>query len=206
MGREKVVRVSRQARVRLRPLTRGERATLTAKLRQGSLPALLHRRYRVIALVRSGCSVPEAAARAEWNNQNVYHWVHRFNQSGLSSFERPSNPRGRIPILTAAQLEDLVATALTKPETLGLPFTTWTVRTLNAYCQRKKLLPPFSDEWVRRLLRRSGLSAQRIRTWKHSDDPAFAKKGGASAPSSAAARRDRRWSASTSGARSSAGR
>jgi len=179
---------------------------LRSKLRQGSLPQQLHRRYRVIALVRSGCSILEAAARAEWNNQNVYHWVHRFNASGFASFERPSNPRGRVPIITAQQLQDLIDTALTSPERLGLPFTTWTVRTLNAYCQKKRLLPPFSDEWVRQLLRRKRLSAQRIRTWKHSDDPQFGPKAGASAPSSAAARRARRSSASTSGARSSADR
>lgn len=206
MGRRKAVRVSRQAHVRLRPLTRSERATLQSKLRQGSLLARLHRRYRVIALVREGCSIREAAARTDWSNQNVYHWVHRFNRSGFASFERPSNPRGRVPIISARQLRELCDTALTQPDKLGLPFTTWTVRTLNEYCQQKRLIPAFSDEWVRLLLRRSGLSAQRIRTWKHSDDPAFAKKADASAPSSAAARRARRWSASTSGARSSAGR
>lgn len=206
VGQEKAVRMSRLTRVQLRPLTRGERVTLKAKLRQGSLAARLHRRYRVIALVRGGCSILEAAARADWNNQNVYHWVHRFNDSGFDSFERPSNPRGRVPVITARQLQDLIDTALTSPQKLGLPFTTWTVRTLNEYCQRKKLLPPFSDEWVRCLLRRARLSAQRIRTWKTSNDPAFAKKGDASAPSSSTARRARRSSASMSGARSSAGR
>ncbi len=192
--------------VRLRTLTRGERATLKAKLRTVSLPARLHRRYWLIAEVRSGRSIPEAGRRAGLHPGSGYLWVHHFNQSGFASFERPSNPRGRIPLITAQQLQDLIDTALTKPETLGLPFTTWTVRTLNAYCQKKKLLPPFSDEWVRQLLRRRRLSAQRIRTWKHSDDPQFAKKAHASAPSSGAARRARRWSASTSGARSSAGR
>jgi len=198
--------MARPANVRLRALTRREQAVLRAKLRQGSLPARLHRRYRVIAELRSGHTFAEAASRAGLNVNNTALWVHRFNESGFSTFERPSNPRGRVPLITARQLQDLIDTALTPPPKLGLPFTTWSVRTLNAYCQRKKLLPPFSDEWVRQLLRRARLSAQRIRTWKHSDDPAFAKKAGASAPSSAAARRDRRWSASTSGARSSAGR
>ncbi len=198
--------VGRPTTVRLRPLSRAEQHELSAKLRQVSLPARLHRRYRVIALVRSGCSIPEAANRAGLNADSAYLWVHRCNASGFASFERPNNPRGRIPFITAQQLQDLIDTALTPPPKLGLPFTSWSVRTLNAYCQKKKLLPPFSDEWVRQLLRRKRLSAQRIRTWKHSDDPAFAKKAHASAPSSAAARRDRRWSASTSGARSSAGR
>lgn len=165
---------------------------LRAKLRVGSLPTLLHRRYRTIALVREGRSISEAARQAGWSHQNVYHWVHRFNESGFASFERASNPRGRIPIITAQQLQDLIDTALTSPEKLGLPFTTWTVKRLNAYCQNKRLLPPFSDEWVRQLLRRKRLSAQRIRTWKHSADPAFAKKAPASAPSSGAARRARR--------------
>lgn len=165
---------------------------LRAKLRQGSLPTLLHRRYQAIATVREGGSVFEAAQRCGWSNQNVYRWVHRFNASGFASFESPPNPRGRVPIISARQLQDLIDTALTSPERLGLPFTTWTVKRLNAYCQKKKLLPPFSDEWVRQLLRRRRLSAQRIRTWKHSDDPDFAKKASASAPSSATSRRARR--------------
>ncbi len=198
--------MARTTNARLRPLTRGERGTLHAKLRQGSLPARLHRRYRVIALVRAGYTFAEAAGRAGLNVNSTALWVRRFNEGGFRTFERPNNPRGRVPIITAKQLRELLDVALSSPATLGLPFTTWSVRTLNEYCQKEKLIAPFSDEWVRLLLRRAGLSAQRIRTWKHSDDPQFAKKGDASAPSSAAARRDPRWSASTSGARSSAGR
>src|SRR5215813_13840560 len=38
------------------------------------------------------------------------------------------------------------------------------------------VLPPFCDEWVRRLLRGAGMRAQRIRTWKTSHDPAFDRK------------------------------
>ena len=198
--------MTRTATVQLRPLTRREHATLRSKLREVSLATRLHRRYRFIAELRSGHPVAEAARVAGLTSQAGYELLHHFNDSGFSRFERPNNPRGRIPLITARQLQALIDTALTSPEKLGLPFTSWSVRTLNAYYQRKKLLPPFSDEWVRQLLRRQRLSAQRIRTWKHSDDPAFAKKAHASAPSSGAARRARRWSASTSGARSSAGR
>ena len=198
--------MARPANVRLRALTRGERATLSAKLRQGSLPARVHRRYRVIVLVRAGHTFSDAASRAGLNVNNTSLWVHRFNASGFATFERPNNPRGRIPIITAKQLQALVDTALSSPATLGLPFTTWSVRTLSEYCQERKLIPPFSDEWVRLLLRKAGLSAQRIRSWKTSDDPRFGPKGDASAPSTRTVRRARRSSASMSGARSSAGR
>ena len=198
--------MARPLNVCLRALTRREQAVLRAKLRQVSLPAQLHRRYRVIDLVRAGHTFSDAASRAGLDKNRPSLWVRRFNASGFSTFERPANPRGRVPIITARQLQALVDTALSSPEKLGLPFTTWSVRTLSEYCEKKRLIPPFSQEWVRVLLRKAGLSAQRIRTWKHSNDPAFAKKAGASAPSSSTARPIRRSSASTSGARWSAGR
>ncbi len=50
--------------VRLRPLTRSERRVLKDKLRDLSLPARIHQRYRVIAEVAAGRRVAEAAERA----------------------------------------------------------------------------------------------------------------------------------------------
>jgi hypothetical protein len=57
-----------------------------------------------------------------------------------------------------------------------LPFTQWSVAKLSAYCRGKGILPEITDEWVRRLLRREGLSAQRTKTWKKSPDPEFEVK------------------------------
>lgn len=190
------------ATVGLRPLTRSERTRLAAKVRDLKLPTRINRRYRVIAEVRRGCSVHEAAERAGTNLQSAYDWVHRFNASGFRTFEAVSNPRGRVPIITTAQLQRLVEVALSSPRAFGLPYSAWTVPKLAAYCREHKLIPPFCDEWVRRLLRQAGLSAQRIRTWKTSSDPRFGPKALASAPSAAAAPRGaRRSSATTSGAR-----
>lgn len=42
----------------------------------------------------------------------VYDSVHRFNASGFTTFEQPSNPRGRVPVITATQLRDLIDVAL----------------------------------------------------------------------------------------------
>jgi hypothetical protein len=44
------------------------------------------------------------------------------------------------------------------------------------YCWQRKPLHPVTDEWVRRLLGREGLNAQRVRTRKTSTDPAFDRK------------------------------
>ncbi|MDE3193625.1 MAG: helix-turn-helix domain-containing protein [Chloroflexota bacterium] len=192
--------------VELRPLTSAERKVLATKLRTRSLSAQVHQRYRVIAEVRSGCSLRTAADRIGITPETASRWVHRFNADGFRSFEAVPNPHGRMPIITRKQILELIDIALSDPRKLGLPFTTWSVRTLTEYCRERRLIPPFSEEWIRRILHREGFSPQRIRTWKTSSDPRFLAKKGASAPSTSGAPGARRSSASTSGARSSSDR
>jgi transposase len=162
--------------VRLRRLTRREERLLHGKLRDLSLSVRIHQRYRVIEEVRKGRAVVEAAERVGCHFTVAYDWVRRFNKSGFETFEQVPNPKGRPPILRAEQLRDLVDVALSSPTERGLPFSVWSVAKLAEYCRAKHLLPEVTDEWVRRLLRREGLSAQRIRTWKTSHDPHFDSK------------------------------
>ena len=174
--------------VALRPLTRREQRILQDKLKDLSLSARVHQRYRIIDEIRKGRTVLDAADRVGCHFTAAYDWVRRFNESGWTTFERVSNPKGRPPILKAEQLRELVDVALSSPEERGLPFSVWSVPKLAEYCRQRRLLPPVTDEWVRRLLRREGLTAQRVRTWKTSSDPAFDRKKNASAGSTAAAR------------------
>jgi transposase len=175
--------------VRLRALTRGERRMLQAKVADRRLPVRLHRRYRLIAEVAQGRSLAAAADRVGCDVTMGYQWVHRFNASGFGTFEQAPNPQGRRPIITGPQIRELIDVALSSPAERGLPFSAWTVPKLAEYCRRRGLLPPITDEWVRRLLRREGLRAQRIRTWKTSNDPAFDRKKNASGSSTGRARR-----------------
>lgn len=176
-------------RVRLRRLTRREQQVLGRKLRELQLSAQLHRRYRIIQAAQRAPSVPAAAHAVGCDITTAYHWVARFNASGFTTFERPTNPHGRRPIITSEQLRELMEVALSSPRERGLPFSTWSVPKLAAYCRDRDLIPPYCDEWVRRLLRGAGLRAQRIRTWKTSTDPAFDRKKKRSAGSTRIARR-----------------
>jgi transposase len=188
--------------VELRQLTRAEQQLLRRRLKDLSLSARVHQRYRIIEQVRQGRPPLDVADRIGCHFTVVYDWIRRFNESGFSTFEQVPNPKGRPPILRAEQLRELVDVALSSPEERGLPFSTWSIPKLAEYCRDEGLLPPVTDEWVRRLLRREGLTPQRIRTWKTSHDPAFDRKKTPSAASTAPARRARRSSASTSGGRS----
>lgn len=106
----------------------------------------------------------------------VYDWIHNFNKEGFSKFEGVTNPNGRPATITSKQIRHLIKISLSRPEDLGLPFTEWSIAKLHDYCKAKKLLPPCSDEWVRRLLRREGITHQRTKTWKNSPDPDFEVK------------------------------
>jgi transposase len=175
--------------ISLRPLKPGEKQVLTAKIRDLSLAARVHQRYRIVDQVQRGYSLAETADRVGCHFTVAYDWIHRFNESGFTSFEQVANPKGRPPILRAAQLRELVEVALSNPQERGLPFSNWSVPKLADYCRSKHLLPTVTDEWVRRLLRREGLTAQRIRTWKTSSDPHFDRKKNSSADSTAPVRR-----------------
>jgi len=176
-------------RIPLRPLTASEQRVLRAKLQDLTLSVRVHQRYRIVDQVRRGFGLKQAAERGGCHFTVAYDWVHRFNHSGFTTFEQVPNPKGRPPILRAAQLRELVDVALSSPAERGLPFSVWSVSKLAEYCRGRKLLPPVTDEWVRRLLRREGLSAQRVRTWKTSTDPAFDRKKNASGRSIGAVRR-----------------
>ena len=148
----------------LRALTLKEQRALRAKLKDRSLSMRICQRYRIIDEVRRGRSVAEAAARVGCHFTAAYDWVRRFNESGWTTFDRVSNPKGRPPILRAEQLRKLVNVARS-----GLPFSAWSVSKLAEYCRRRRILPPVTDEWVRRLLRRQGITARRLRTRRTSD-------------------------------------
>ena len=170
---------------RMRPT---ERRLLATKLRTSTLPVRLHQRYRIVGEATRGRTGAEIADRVGCNLKTVHRWLHRFNTSGFETFERATNPWGREPILLGPQVRELVKVALSRPADLGLPFTEWSTAKLTAYCKQRGLLPPITDEWVRRVLRREGVTPQRLKTWKASPDPAFEAKKRASSASTSSGR------------------
>jgi len=184
-------------------LTEDESERLEQRLREKRLPAKIYERYRIIAMVHGGMT-PSAASRAVGcSDGKAEHWTHRFNDSGFTTFEKQPNHPGRPNIIDSQQVRSLIRIALSRPEDLGLPFTQWSVAKLKAYCLKQGLIPPITDEWVRRLLRREGVSYQHTKTWKESNDPEYEVKKTPSSTSTSTAPRTEWSSVSTSAARSS---
>lgn len=106
----------------------------------------------------------------------IYDWIERFNHSGFEGFSDPPNPEGRPSTLSSAQIREMIKIAVSRPADLGLPYTQWSVPKLRSYLVKRGLFPDFSNEWIRRLLHREGISLQHTKTWKESPDPDFEEK------------------------------
>lgn len=165
------------SKLTVRRLKADERPVLEEKLADKTLSAYVLDRYRIIKAIAEGFSPTEVARILGCERPTIYQWVYNFNKKGFTEFEKVTNPHGRPPIMTSENLRQLVKISLSRPEDLGLPFTVWSVAKLSDYCRARDLLPEVSNEWIRRLLRREGLSLQRTKTWKQrSHDPEFEKK------------------------------
>jgi hypothetical protein len=77
----------------LRTLTRAEQRELTAKLKDLSLAARVHQRYRLIEELRGGRPIADAADRVGCSHALACDWVRKFNDSGFRRFESASARR-----------------------------------------------------------------------------------------------------------------
>src|SRR4051812_40668831 len=119
----------------------------------------------------SGTLVPAIARLVAANEDTVRDVIHAFNERGLAALD-PQWAGGRPRLIRDEDVAFIVTTATTRPETLGLPFTHWSVRKLAAYMRRNdQHVVRVSRERLRQILRDAQISFQRTRTWKDSHDP-----------------------------------
>ena len=169
--------MARPTTIYLRKLRKGEKELLRRKLRDKTVSARIYERYRVIEIAQQGFSAAEIAERSGMHITGIYDWIERFNDYGFEGFNDPPNPDGRPSTLSAKQIRQMIKIALSRPTDLGLPYTHWSVAKLRSYLVSKLgIFPDYTQEWMRRLLRREGVSFQRTKTWKESPDPDFEVK------------------------------
>ena len=84
---------------------------------------------------------------------------------------------GRPRRITTGDEAFIVETARTRPARLGRPFTRWSLRELSAYlADNPTRVVVIGPERLRVLLARAGVTFQRTKTWKESNDPQWDAK------------------------------
>jgi transposase len=166
----------------VRDLTTEESEIVKQQARSRTEPARVVARAKIIWLSHQGLLVPAIAEELRLKQQTVRLWLKRFNAKGLAGLQ--DNPRsGRPDIYTIEQVGEVIATALTNPQTLNLPFGSWTLDRLEAYLNDVKGIA-IKRSRIDDILIAEGLRWRKQETWfSERVDPDFAAKRGPSQPS-----------------------
>jgi transposase len=164
--------------VRARRLTETEGQVLLRIVRRGRQGTIRVRRAMIIMASSSGTTVQAIARLVAADDGTVRAVIHTFNATGLAALD-PHWAGGRPRLINDTDIEFIAATALTRPKTLGMPFTHWSLRKLSAYLAgtyRHTARAPVRQvtvgrERLRQILHHRRITFQHTRTWKESSDP-----------------------------------
>ena len=163
--------------LKLRTLSPEEHATVEKLAHSRTAAARLVERARILLLANQGHRVPAIAHQLQLTAITVRTWLKRFNAAGLAALT--DKPRtGRPATYTPQQVAEVIATSLTPPEQLGLPFASWTLDRLEAYLNEHKAIA-IKRSRIDDLLIAEGLRWRTQETWfGERVDPEFTKKRG----------------------------
>ena len=165
--------------LRVRALSDEEMETTRQLAHSRTAPARMVERARIVWLAHQGRRVLAIAQELHLTPTTVRSWVKRFNRQGVAGLQEKPRP-GRPAIYTPEQVSAVIATSLTNPQELGLPFASWTLDRLAAYLQEVKGIL-IKRSRLDELLLREGLRWRTQETWfGERVDPAFAEKRGSS--------------------------
>lgn len=129
------------------------------------------RRALVVQASAGGNTVPVIARLVQTSEDRVREMIHRFNERGMASLD-PRWAGGRPRRITTDDEAFIVATATSRPESLGQPFTRWSLRKLACYLSdNDDRVVELSRERLRQILEAHEVTFQRTKTWKESNDP-----------------------------------
>jgi len=127
----------------------------------------------------NGMRVPAIAKLLNIHQATVRLWLKRFNLKGVEGLA--DEPRsGRPDTYSREQVGEVIATALTDPQSLGQPFASWTLDRLEVYLNEQKGIP-IKRSRISELLIEEDLRWRSEETWFGDRvDPDFAEKRGPS--------------------------
>ena len=170
--------------LRVRELTPEEEREVRKRAHSRTEAARVVERAQIIWLTAQGHFAPAVAMRLGIAEATVRKWVKRFNMMGLAGLVDEART-GRPPTYTAAAISEVIATSLTPPLALDLPFASWTLDRLATYLHERPPEAggplPISRSHIDRILSGEGLRWRKQETWfGERVDPEFAEKRGPS--------------------------
>jgi transposase len=160
--------------VQLRPITKREGNALLRVIRRSPDP-IARRRAGVILGAATQMTVPDIARTQHIHPTYARKIIHDFNAEGVASLGNRYG-KGRPRTFDEAIRRRIADVVLTPSHQLGLPFGVWSLPKLRAYVIAQKIVPTIAIATLRTILMDAGISLQRTKTWKQSNDPDYAAK------------------------------
>lgn len=161
--------------VRVREISNEEGNRLLRAVRRSSGSIVTWRRSQMVLLSAQGMDPPKIAEVTFTSPDRVRDVIHNFNADGFDALY-PRYGGGRPPKHSEAQRGEIKRIALSRPTDHELPFSTWSLTKLAEFLLDEGVVDDISHEGLRKLLEVEGVSFQRIKTWKASNDPEFEAK------------------------------
>jgi transposase len=143
------------------------------RLSKRSKLASTRQRASILLASNTLMSVPQIARMWMTDESQVRKVIHEFNEHGFESL-RPRFGGGRPRRIQSDDEQRIVAIAGARPDTLGVPYTRWSLAKLSRYLGGQGII--VSPAHLGRILARNGISLQRTRSWKQSPDPDYQAK------------------------------
>ena len=157
-------------RLRVREIDDDEGRRLVRIVRRGTGSVVTWRRAQMVLLSAQGMDVAAIAKVAFTSEDRVRDVIRNFNADGFGSLY-PRYKGGRPPKFTLGQRREIKKIAKSRPAEHDLPFSTWSLAKLAEFLVAEGVVDDISHEGLRVLLREEGVSFQRLKTWKTSNDP-----------------------------------
>jgi transposase len=158
----------------VRSLTTEEEIQLNNIARNGT-DVKFARRAQVILASNTKTPVKQIAHVLGYSNLQVRRILHSFNRKGIDGI-RPDYQGGRPPTFNEKQRRAVVELAENHPKDLGYPLSQWSLSQIQLVLIKERKISYISRPTIRTILKDAGLSYQRTKTWKQSNDPHFEKK------------------------------
>ena len=162
-------------RVHVRAISNEEGNRLLRIVRRSSGSVVTWRRAQMVLLSAQGMDVARIAEVTFTSADRVREVIHNFNADGFAALY-PRYRGGRPPSFTLPQRQQIKRIALSRPIDHDLPFSTWSLAKLADFLVAEGVVEDISHEGLRALLREEGVSFQRLKTFKASNDPDFEAK------------------------------
>src|SRR5215203_4475602 len=161
--------------VQVRSISNDEGNRLLRIVRRGTGSVVTWRRAQMVLLSAQHMPAAKIAEVTFTSPDRVRDVLHNFNTDGFDSLY-PRYAGGRPPKFTLPQRQQIKRIALSRPTDHELPFSTWSLSKLAEFVVAEGVVDDISHEGLRAPLREEGVSFQRLKTFKVSNNANYEAK------------------------------